>query len=127
MFYYNKSWRIIVTVLLVSAIAMIIGSGYAFFSGCSKAGAMMNTVSGILALNSLAQLKESGWFDRVMAIYSDSSEYPYGPPSSVVRRIIDHPDRPIRTFFRNKLFLESRTGAYLLIASIVASIASGWM
>ena len=124
---YNKSWRIIVAVLLVSAIAMIIGSGYAFFSGCSKAGAMMNAASGILALNSIAQLKESGWFDRVMDIYSDSDAYPYGPPSSVVRQIIDNPDRPIWTFFRNKLFLESRTGAYFAIASIVASIASGWM
>ncbi|MGN6776274.1 hypothetical protein [Rhizobium sp.] len=127
MFEYNKFWRITVTVLLVAAIVLVAGAGYALLSGFPKAGAVMNTASGILALNSLAQLKESGWFDRVMAIYSDSDKYPYGPPSSIVRTIVDDPERPIRTFFRNKLFLESRTGAYLAIASIVASIASGWM
>lgn len=127
MFEYNRFWRLTVTVLLIAAIAMIVGAGYAVICGLSKAGAIMNTASGTLALNSLAQLKESGWFDRVMAIYSDTEKYPYGPPSSIVRTIVDDPERPIWTFFRNKLFLESQTGAYLAVASIAASIASGWM
>jgi hypothetical protein len=62
---------------------MIGGACYAFLSCCSKAGAMMNTASGILALNSLAQLKESGWFDRVMAIYPTAANTLTGrhPPS----------------------------------------------
>jgi hypothetical protein len=54
------------------------------------------------------QLRLAGFFDMVLEKYGDVDQYPYGPPSHITRRIIDDPDRPVKTWFRNTLFIESR-------------------
>ncbi|NTI86061.1 hypothetical protein G6L87_03165 [Agrobacterium rhizogenes] len=88
---------------------------------------MLNTASGLFALSSLVQLKESGWFDRVIEIYGDDEKFPFGPPSHITRWINFNPDKPILSWVAATLFLESRTAAYLAVTSILTAIAAGWL
>ncbi|PZQ96718.1 MAG: hypothetical protein DI533_14095 [Cereibacter sphaeroides] len=62
-----------------------------------------------------------------MREFGDEEKYPYGPPSHITRRIIDNPDRPIRTAVRNYLFFEPNTGARLAVASIVIALMATWI
>ncbi|ARP66535.1 hypothetical protein A9K65_026700 [Mesorhizobium sp. WSM1497] len=88
---------------------------------------LINTASGLLALASLAQLQVSGWFDKVMQVYGDESQYPFGPPSYITRQIIDNPDHPFQTLVRNTLFFHSGTGVWLAVASIILAIVAAWL
>lgn len=117
----------IVLVLMISAscsvsIAALIG--YAVES--LPTSKLFSTCSGLLALSSLYQLRISGWFEKVMALYGDEEKFPFGPPSHITRQIIDNPDQPILTAIRNYLFLDPNCGAHLAVASILAALIAAW-
>jgi hypothetical protein len=61
-----------------------------------------------------------------MELYADGKLYPYGPPSSFTREVIDDPDRPVRTWITNRIFWTPSTGLYLIIAGCVIQIAAVW-
>ena len=62
-----------------------------------------------------------------MTEYSDEEKHPYGPPSYVVRRIIDDPDRPVRTWLRDTIFFETNTGFCLLLVGFIFQLLGTWV
>jgi hypothetical protein len=81
----------------------------------------------MLDIAGIIQLELSGAFERVLEKYGDVGKYPYGPPSHITRRIIDNPDTPFRSWMRNALFFEHRTGVRLIIAGFVFQLLGVWL
>jgi hypothetical protein len=81
---------------------------------------LVSTVAGII------QLEVSGVFEKIIDKYMDEEKYPYGPPSSITRQIIDNPDAPVRTNFRNLAFHDSRTGFWLIVVGTLVQIPAVW-
>jgi hypothetical protein len=77
-------------------------------------------------LAGIVQLEISGLFGRIIDEYDDEKKYPYGPPSHITRKIIDNPDRPVRTHLRNTLFFELRTGFRLIVLGCALQLAGVW-
>jgi hypothetical protein len=75
----------------------------------------------------IIQLEISGAFEKVLEKYGDETAYPYGPPSYITRRIIDNPDTPIRTWPRNSMFFDHRTGIWLIVAGFILQLCGVWL
>jgi hypothetical protein len=117
----KEKLRIFMCVLLVGALCCVV---FAFYPGprgkwFSSAGLMFD-IAGIV------QLDIGGLWEKVMEMYGDVTKYPGGPPSNITRRIIDDPDRPIRTWLRNTLFFETRTGFRLIVVGFFFQLAGTW-
>jgi len=74
----------------------------------------------------IIQFEVSGVFETWMEKYGDVEQYPGGPPSRITRQIIDNPDTPIRTWVRNTLFFDHRTGLQLLVLGFVMQLIGTW-
>lgn len=105
--------------LIAACAALTIAKGW-------PAGKLLSTASGLAGLASFYQLKSSGWFEKVLSLYSDENQHPYGPPSAIVRKIIDDPDHPTWAAVRNAVFFDPSTGAKLAVAALILSVASNW-
>jgi hypothetical protein len=90
-------------------------------------GRLISTDGYILAVSGLIQLEISGLFEKIMDEYGNEERYPYGPPSRIVREIIDNPDRPIRTRIRNVLFFRLRTGFELILVGTILQAIGMWL
>jgi hypothetical protein len=90
-------------------------------------GRWISTEGYILAVAGLIQLEISGLFEKIMNEYRDEGKYPYGPPSRIVRQVIDDPDRPIRTQIRNLLFFRLRTGFVLILVGNILQAIGMWL
>jgi hypothetical protein len=77
-------------------------------------------------LAGIVQLEISGLFERIINKYGDEEKYPGGPPSHITRRIIDDPDKPIRSYLHNLLFFELKTGFRLIVIGCVFQLAGVW-
>ena len=86
----------------------------------SSAGLLFDVVG-------IVQLELSGLFDDTFKQYSGEENFPGGPPSNITRQIIDNPDTPIRTWVRNSLFFERRTGFYLIVLGFYFQLAGVWL
>ena len=86
----------------------------------------MGTVSAVAALAGIVQLYVSGFWERVLTPYSDVEQFPYGPPSHIVRQVISNPDTPIRTTVRDAVVFNTSTAAWLGVFSIVLGGLSVW-
>lgn len=84
-------------------------------------------MSAVAALSAIAQLDVSGFWAQVLSDFSDEKLYPYGPPSVVVREIIDNPNTPIRTEIKRRVFLDPKTGAVLGIFSTIVGGIAVWL
>ena len=60
----------------------------------------LSTASVLTGLAGVVQLEISGLFEHWVEKYSDTSKYPYGPPSHITRQLSDvgDPDRPVRAW-----------------------------
>ncbi|MBM7045215.1 hypothetical protein [Rhizobium lusitanum] len=109
-------------------ISLLLGLAGIVFGWSDVTPRLLNTSSALAGLASLAQLRLSGWFDLFTELYSDTEKFPYGPPSFEMRRYykVDHPEQPIRSWFRRQLFFEYRTGAVLAVMSFLIWILAAW-
>lgn len=86
----------------------------------------LNTAGLLFDIAGLVQLEVSGVFARIIDEYGDEEKWPGGPPSRITREIIDNPDTPLRTGFRNWLFFEGSTGLWFIFAGLVLQLAAVW-
>ena len=79
--------------------------------------------SGLLfTLAGVMQLEVSGFFEKFLPQLMDENKYPYGPPSTITREIIDDPDRPKQTWVRYIFFHHPRTGFWLIVGGTLIQI-----
>ena len=118
-------WTLVLITLacLLSFVAAIIGL---FFFSNWPVAKLFRTASGLSALTSFYQLKLSGWLEKTFQTYSDVKEYPFGPPSAIVRKIIDDPEHPTLAAIRNAFFFDPNTGAKFAVAAISIGILATW-
>lgn len=87
----------------------------------------LTTAGLLLDIAGLIQLDISGVFERIFEEYNDVDKYPFGPPSTITRQVIDHPDRPIRNALRIHAFQRGRTGFVIIVLGCVAQLAAVWI
>ena len=90
------------------------------------ASKLFSTTSALAALVAILQLDVAGLFEKLMSIYGDDKEFPYGPPSHITREVIDNPDTPIRSWIKAKAFFDPATGYWLAIISILLAVIGTW-
>jgi hypothetical protein len=113
--------RFVLLILLVGAIVATMASVTGSASRWITSAGLMLVMAGIV------QLDISGLFDQIAAKYFNEKHYPYGPPSHITREIIDNPDAPILMVLRNTLFINGRTGFWLLAIAFVFQLISTWL
>lgn len=113
--------RALLIVLLLGALVSIAMSLH------GPSGRWLTSAGLLFDIAGIVQLELSGLFDDIMRQYGDAEKYPYGPPSNITRHIIDNPDTPIRTWIRNKLFFERRTGFELIFLGFVFQYLGDWI
>lgn len=74
----------------------------------------------VWSLGGVLQLEIAGLFNKIFEYYQDKEQI----PSYIVRRIIDNPDTPIRTFMKNFFFRNLMFGFFLIIIGHVFQIIS---
>jgi hypothetical protein len=116
----DRAKAILLLALLVGACICI---AFSFFGGRGK---WLSSAGLMFDLAGIVQLEISGLFDRILNKYGDEQKYRYGPPSHITRRIIDNPDKPIRSYLHNLLFFELKTGFRLIVLGCVFQLAGVW-
>lgn len=95
-------------IAVVVAISLVIARHVAASRWLASAG-LIATITGLF------QLQVSELFEKIIQKYSDDQRYPGGPPSHITRQIIDNPDAPVKTGFRNFLFFSPKTGLWIIV------------
>ena len=95
--------------------------------GNPAAGKWLITCGLSLTVAGLFQLEVSGLFETVMERFSDPKEFPYGPPSHIMREIAVDPDQSFRDKVESILFFRLRTGFWLIVVGTIAQIAGTWL
>jgi hypothetical protein len=86
-------------------------------------GKWLSSAGLMFDLAGIVQLEISGLFERYLDKYGDEHG---GPPSPIMRRIIDNPDTPIRTYLRNLLFFDLKTGFRLIVLGCTVQLIGVW-
>ena len=116
----------LVGLLLASAAGLVV-SVYGVITATPEAGKWF-AVSGLLAtMAGIIQFDVSGLIDRILEPYSDEEKYPGGPPSYITRQVIDNRDTPVRTWFRNIVFFNMRTGFWLVLGGTAIQVLAVWL
>ncbi len=118
---------VLISILAVCAVTFLATLFGPWVGGRLPYAKLLNSLSVLLGLASIVQLKIAGWFDFVLKEYGDDEKYPYGPPSHITRQIIDDPDHPVRTAIRNYLFFDASFGANLAVAGLVVALVATWI
>lgn len=118
--------RVLLAFFLIASISSL-GLGVALWLMIGAGIRLIATAGLLFTLTGLLQIEVSGFFAKVLEIVADEEKHPFGPPSHIAREIIDDPERPIRTFFRNKLLFDPRTGFWSIFAGTVVQIAAVWL
>lgn len=118
----------------VSLIGLTIFSFIAFILGYFRlalnyldALKWLDTSGQMLVLAGLLQLEISGFFDQLLKPYENEEDFPFGPPSYIVREIIDDPSRPFFTWWRNAFFFNVRTGFWFIVTGSIIQIIIIWL
>ena len=121
--FYRKAFGfffLVTLILTVSSLFYLCHRNAIWVKLIATAG-LLSTVAGLF------QLEVSGFFEKIMEEYRDGEKYPYGPPSHIVREIIDNPDTPAWTWLHNILFVRVRTGFWLIVAGTLVQVAPVWL
>lgn len=121
----HERWALVV--LLVAAGGSLLVGLNAICHQCAGGSRLIATAGLLATIAGVVQLDISGLFDKVIEEYSDANRWPHGPPSHITRQIIDNPDRPVATLFRNALFFHTRTGFWLIICGTVIQLVAMWL
>lgn len=116
----------LVAVLLATAACAVAG-GWSLTHGQNTTGKWFASAGLLLTIAGLLQLEVSGLFQKIIDAYSDTKKFPYGPPSHITREIIDNPDTPVRTWLRNALFFNLRTGFWMIVAGTMVQVVAVWL
>lgn len=84
------------------------------------------TVSGLLVCTAFFQFGTTRWMAHIKEVYLNAERFPSGPPSSITRAIIDHPDYPTASALRNFLFYDPTFAAILGFWAGVFAVLSYW-
>lgn len=90
-------------------------------------GKILETLGLLLGLTGMLQLLVSQFFDDLLERYTREHDPELLMPSSLVRIVIDDPDRPFRTRIRNFLFFDPRGGLWILVSSSLVGILAVWI
>lgn len=120
--------KVLLALLFVAGVVFIL-SIFSLFAGSlvENRSKFFATFGLLLVLSGLAQLEVSGFFSKIIEHYDNESRYPFGPPSSITREIIDNPDTPARTAVRNVLFFTPRTGFLAIVSGTIVQIVALWI
>jgi hypothetical protein len=113
--------RVAFIALLAAALASLV---FALFAAPQN---WVSTASVLTGLAGIVQLEISGLFEHWIEKYGDADRYPYGPPSHITRQIIDDPDRLTRTWLRNTVFFDKKTGFRLIVLGGMLQLFSIWL
>ena len=124
--FFKKFERYAFVILFIITVSCLIFGIYSFICNLTDSQKWIGT-SGVLAtITGLFQLEVSGLFEKIMEKFSDETKFPYGPPSHITRQIIDNPDAPLRTWFRNTFFFKVSTGFWLIVIGTIIQILAVW-
>jgi|GEM_PF-1913785 len=124
--FFKKFERYAFVILFIITVSCLILGIYSFICNFPDSQKWIGT-SGLLAtITGLFQLEVSGLFEKIMEKFSDETKFPYGPPSHITRQIIDNPDAPLRTWFRNTFFFKVSTGFWLIVIGTIIQILAVW-
>lgn len=107
--------RCFILTLFVSIACMFYGMTQETPEKWISSSGLLLTAAGVF------QIEASGFFHNLVKLYEGDEK---GPPSYVTREIIDNPEKPIRTWFRNILHFEPRTGLWIIIVGTFVQIAA---
>lgn len=116
----------LVALSIFSVLSFLFGIFY-LSSNQENAKNWFDTSGQVLILTGLLQVEISGFLDAFLNILNNEEKYPYGPPSSIVREIIDDPSRPIFNWCRNTLFFNLRAGFWFVVIGSIIQIAVIWL
>jgi hypothetical protein len=119
---WDKVGLLLTLLLSLGALAMFLASW-----GKPGAAKWLTTFGQLLTIAGVFQLEVSGLFDRVMDTFSDEKEYPYGPPSHIMREIYNDPDQSVSMLVESLLFFRPRTGFWLIVLGTAAQIWGTWL
>jgi hypothetical protein len=125
--YFKKYERIGFLIFLVLTFSISALGLYCVFNNWSNGAKLLGTAGLLATVTGVIQLEVSGFFEKIFEHYDNEKKYPYGPPSYVTREVIDNPDRPISTWFRNTCFFNARTGFWLIVIGTLIQIAATWV
>jgi len=116
----------LVALSIFSVLSFLFGI-FCLSSNSENAKRWFDTSGQVLILAGLLQVEISGFLDTFLKIFNNEKKYPYGPPSSVVREIIDDPSRPIFTWCRNTLFFNVRAGFCFVVVGSIIQVVVIWL
>lgn len=118
----------VLVALLLALLACILTSLYALISGVWPTAKLLYTAGALAALTGILQLTVSGLWEKTIAFYEDrEAEFPYGPPSNVMREIVWHPDKPIRSTIRSYIIFNTSTALWLAALSAFLGGVAAWL
>lgn len=125
--YYKSYERIAFVFLLTITLVVTMLGIYCAFNGWTNDAKLLGTAGLLATVTGVVQLEVSGFFKKIIEYYDDEKKYPYGPPSHVIREIIDNPDTAIFTWFRNICFFNVSTGFWLIVIGTLIQVLAVWL
>jgi hypothetical protein len=113
--------KFVVALLVVTACLLLVVAPFSQPQRCVTSAGLLFDIAGIL------QLEVAGVFQAVLQFLEGSEAADGTMPSRYVREVIDSPDRPIRTWLRNTLYFEPRTGLGLIILGCLGQLVGTWL
>lgn len=119
--------RFAFAIFLLASVAAFASGLYLALGMHAHANKWLASAGLLLTIAGVFQLDISGLFDKIVDHYGDEQKYPGGPPSYITRQIIDNPDSPVRTWLRNTLFFNAKTGLWLIVTGTVIELVAVWV
>lgn len=125
--YFKRYERVAFAILLLLTATSAIVGVYDVLQGLPNSAKWIGTCGLLATVTGVVQLEVSGLFEKILTRYGEVEKHPYGPPSYITREIIDNPDRPYATWFRNTCYFNARTGFWLIVLGTIAQVVAVWV